>query len=44
MPPKYKVKKLKSRSLGDAELKDSKVVPKGMQSLVCFSVGTRVCV
>jgi hypothetical protein len=25
-------------------LKDSKVVPKGMQSLVCFSVGVCVCV
>jgi hypothetical protein len=44
MPPKYKVKKLQSRSYGDAELKDSKDVPKGMQSLVCSSVSARVCV
>jgi hypothetical protein len=41
IPPKYKVKKFKSRSYGDAELKchrnrrwrSSKVVPKGMQNL-----------
>ena len=30
--------------LRDAELKDSKDVPKGMQSLVCSSVGACVCV
>jgi hypothetical protein len=38
------VKKLQSRFYGDAELKDSKVVPKGMQSLVCASVDVYVCV
>jgi hypothetical protein len=43
MPPKYKVKKLKSRFYGDAELKDSKDVPKGMQSLVYSSVSACVC-
>jgi hypothetical protein len=31
IPPKSEVKKLQSRSYGDAEL-SSKVVPKGMQS------------
>jgi hypothetical protein len=45
MPPKYKVKKLQSHSYGDAELKDSKVVPKGMQSLGVASCvfGTFIC-
>jgi hypothetical protein len=45
MPPKYKVKKLQSRSYGDAELKDSKVVSKGMQSLGATSCvfGTFIC-
>jgi hypothetical protein len=38
------VKKLKSRSYGDADLKDSKDVRKGMQSLVYSSVGVWVCV
>jgi hypothetical protein len=46
MPPKYKVKKLQSRSKGNAELKDSKVVPKGMQSLGVASCafGTFICI